>query len=156
MRMRGPAASRSAASSASVLRGSPKVRRSFAAGSTPRSSGSTARPASRRRSIDLHALLEHQPYRLAYWRTAFDEINYRRFFDVNDLGALRMEDPRVFAAAHGRVLRLIADGQITGLRIDHADGLLDPAAYFEHLDTGNHRGPVCAERRTGRHVLHRR
>jgi (1->4)-alpha-D-glucan 1-alpha-D-glucosylmutase len=81
----------------------------------------------------LHALLEHQPYRLAYWRTAFDEINYRRFFDVNELGALKMEDPRVFAAAHGRILRMIADGQITGLRIDHADGLLDPAAYFARL-----------------------
>ena len=81
----------------------------------------------------LHGLLEHQPYRLAYWRTAFDEINYRRFFDVNDLGALRMEDPRVFAAAHALVLRLIAEGRVTGLRIDHADGLLDPAAYFVRL-----------------------
>ena len=57
----------------------------------------------------LHELLEQQPYRLAHWRTAFDEINYRRFFDVNDLGALRMEDPRVFDAAHALVLRLIAE-----------------------------------------------
>jgi (1->4)-alpha-D-glucan 1-alpha-D-glucosylmutase len=82
----------------------------------------------------LHDLLEHQPYRLANWRTAFDEINYRRFFDVNDLGALRMEDPCVFASAHALVLRLIAEGQVTGLRIDHADGLLDPAAYFTRLE----------------------
>ena len=74
----------------------------------------------------LHELLEQQPYRLAHWKTAFDEINYRRFFDVNDLGAIRMEDPRVFNAAHRRVLQLIADHRVTGLRIDHPDGLLDP------------------------------
>ena len=81
----------------------------------------------------LHALLEQQAYRLAHWRTAFDEINYRRFFDVNDLGGLRMEDPRVFDAAHGRVLQWIAARQVTGLRIDHPDGLLDPASYFARL-----------------------
>jgi (1->4)-alpha-D-glucan 1-alpha-D-glucosylmutase len=81
----------------------------------------------------LHELLEQQPYRLAHWKTAFDEINYRRFFDINDLGALRMEDPRVFAATHGRILALIGDGLVTGLRIDHPDGLLDPATYFADL-----------------------
>jgi (1->4)-alpha-D-glucan 1-alpha-D-glucosylmutase len=81
----------------------------------------------------LHEVLERQVYRLAHWKSAFDEINYRRFFDVNDLGALRMEDPRVFAAAHARVIQWVREARITGLRIDHADGLLDPAAYFASL-----------------------
>ena len=82
----------------------------------------------------LHDLLDRQPYRVAHWKTAFDEINYRRFFDINDLGAIRMEDPRVFDAAHRKILQLIADGKVTGLRIDHPDGLLDPAAYFHRLE----------------------
>jgi (1->4)-alpha-D-glucan 1-alpha-D-glucosylmutase len=81
----------------------------------------------------LHDLLEHQAYRLAYWRTAFDEINYRRFFDVNELIALRMEDARVFQAAHGLLERLVAAGRITGFRVDHPDGLFDPAAYLDRL-----------------------
>jgi (1->4)-alpha-D-glucan 1-alpha-D-glucosylmutase len=81
----------------------------------------------------LHDLLERQPYRLAHWRTAFDEINYRRFFDVNDLGCLRIEDPRVFDAVHWSVRQWIANRQVTGLRIDHPDGLLDPTAYFARL-----------------------
>lgn len=81
----------------------------------------------------LHALLEDQVYRLAHWRTAFDEINYRRFFDVNDLGALRMEDPQVFEATHGLIRELIETGMITGVRVDHPDGLFDPAMYFQRL-----------------------
>jgi (1->4)-alpha-D-glucan 1-alpha-D-glucosylmutase len=81
----------------------------------------------------LHTLLEHQAYRLAYWRTAFDEINYRRFFDVNELAAVRMEDPRVFAAAHHLVMELVGRGLVTGLRVDHPDGLADPEEYFERL-----------------------
>ncbi len=81
----------------------------------------------------LHGLLEVQAYRLAYWRTAFDEINYRRFFDINDLAGLRMEDPRVFADTHTLLLDLIGEGIVTGIRIDHPDGLFDPAAYFESL-----------------------
>jgi (1->4)-alpha-D-glucan 1-alpha-D-glucosylmutase len=81
----------------------------------------------------LHALLEVGAYRLAYWRTAFDEINYRRFFDVNELAGLRMEDPRVFAATHALLLDLIAEGLVTGVRIDHPDGLFDPTAYFRSL-----------------------
>ncbi|MGH9176633.1 MAG: malto-oligosyltrehalose synthase, partial [Vicinamibacterales bacterium] len=81
----------------------------------------------------LHALLEVQPYRLAYWRTAFDEVNYRRFFDVNSLAGLRMEDPRVFAATHKLLLDFIAEGLITGVRLDHPDGLFDPEAYFQSL-----------------------
>lgn len=81
----------------------------------------------------LHDLLEHQPYRLAYWRSAFDEINYRRFFDINELAAVRMEDSQVFAEAHRLVLELIRDGLVTGLRLDHPDGLNDPEEYFERL-----------------------
>jgi (1->4)-alpha-D-glucan 1-alpha-D-glucosylmutase len=87
-----------------------------------------------RASFDpLHDLLEHQPYRLAYWRTAVDEINYRRFFDINELIGLRMEEAEVFDATHRRLRQLIASAQITGLRIDHPDGLFDPAEYFRRL-----------------------
>ncbi|HEV8554529.1 MAG TPA: malto-oligosyltrehalose synthase [Casimicrobiaceae bacterium] len=81
----------------------------------------------------LHALLEAQAYRLAYWRVASDEINYRRFFDVHDLAALRMENQAVFDATHAFILQLAAAGKIHGLRIDHPDGLYDPARYFEQL-----------------------
>src|SRR6185369_13206611 len=81
----------------------------------------------------LHALLEVEAYRLAYWRTAFHEINYRRFFDVNTLIGLRMEEPEVFAAAHALVVELVREGAITGLRIDHVDGLFDPRQYLERL-----------------------
>ncbi len=92
--------------------------------------GTQAQPGSFER---LHALLEAQAFRLAYWRVASDEINYRRFFDVNDLAALRMENEAVFDATHAFVLRLAAAGKIHGLRIDHPDGLSDPARYFERL-----------------------
>ncbi|TRX03307.1 malto-oligosyltrehalose synthase [Candidatus Methylobacter oryzae] len=83
---------------------------------------------------ELHALLEQQVYRLAYWRVAGDEINYRRFFDINELAGLRIEDEKVFAATHELILSLIAEGRIQGLRIDHADGLYDPVAYYQHLN----------------------
>jgi (1->4)-alpha-D-glucan 1-alpha-D-glucosylmutase len=86
------------------------------------------------RSFDaLDALLSSQPYRLAYWRVAADEINYRRFFDVNSLAALRTDREDVFRATHEKVLDIIAHGDVTGLRIDHPDGLLDPRAYLERL-----------------------
>ena len=81
----------------------------------------------------LDQLLDRQAYRLAYWRVASDEINYRRFFDINDLAALRMEDERVFEATHRLALRLLEEGKIDGLRIDHPDGLYDPARYFSRL-----------------------
>jgi len=81
----------------------------------------------------LHELLEAQAYRLAYWRTAAHEINYRRFFDINTLAGLRVEDPEVFDAIHKRLARLLEDGRVTGVRIDHPDGLFDPAKYFEML-----------------------
>jgi (1->4)-alpha-D-glucan 1-alpha-D-glucosylmutase len=81
----------------------------------------------------LHELLEVQAYRLAFWRTAADEINYRRFFDINDLAALRMEDPGVFEHTHRRVREWLARGDVNGLRIDHPDGLYAPKEYFERL-----------------------
>src|SRR5207244_774446 len=86
------------------------------------------------RSFDaLDGLLSDQAYRLAFWRVASEEINYRRFFDVNDLAAIRMELPKVFDAAHRLVFELIAAGAVTGLRIDHPDGLSLPNEYFEKL-----------------------
>ena len=84
---------------------------------------------------ELHELLEEQAYRLAYWRTAAHEINYRRFFDVNTLAGLRVEDPIVFDAIHKLLSRLVQEGRVTGIRIDHPDGLFDPARYFERLQT---------------------
>ena len=81
----------------------------------------------------LDALLANQAYRLANWRVAAEEINYRRFFDVNELAALRAEDPAVFAATHQLVLQLFAEGKVTGFRIDHIDGLYDPAGYLRRL-----------------------
>ncbi|MDP2431199.1 MAG: malto-oligosyltrehalose synthase [Pseudomonadota bacterium] len=81
----------------------------------------------------LHELIREQGYRLAYWRVAADEINYRRFFDINDLAALRMEDPAVFDATHHFILDLVAQGKVEGLRIDHPDGLYAPGEYFRHL-----------------------
>jgi len=86
------------------------------------------------RSFDLlEELLEQQCYRLAYWRVAPDEINYRRFFDVNGLAALSMEREEVFEATHGLILKLLAEGKASGLRIDHPDGLYDPALYLRRL-----------------------
>jgi (1->4)-alpha-D-glucan 1-alpha-D-glucosylmutase len=83
---------------------------------------------------ELHALLEQQVYRLAYWRAAGYEINYRRFFDINELAGLRVEDEKVFDAIHQFVLSLIQQGKTQGLRIDHADGLYDPVAYYHRLN----------------------
>jgi (1->4)-alpha-D-glucan 1-alpha-D-glucosylmutase len=81
----------------------------------------------------LDMLLDDQAYRLAYWRVAAEEINYRRFFDINDLAAVRTEDPAVFTAIHQLPLRLLAEGRVTGLRIDHVDGLYDPPGYLRRL-----------------------
>lgn len=83
----------------------------------------------------LEGLLEGQTYRLCHWRVAADEINYRRFFDINELAALRVEDPEVFAAAHAMVLTCLERGWVTGLRIDHPDGLLDPEQYLFDLQS---------------------
>ncbi len=81
----------------------------------------------------LHQLLEHQHYRLADWRTAADDINWRRFFDINELGALRAERDDVFEATHSKIFDLISRGLIDGLRIDHIDGLANPRAYCRKL-----------------------
>ncbi len=78
----------------------------------------------------LHLLIEAQAYRLAFWRVASDEINYRRFFDINDLAGLRMENDEVFDATHQFLLQLIQEGKLDGLRLDHPDGLYDPEAYL--------------------------
>ncbi|MEJ2566337.1 MAG: malto-oligosyltrehalose synthase [Gammaproteobacteria bacterium] len=81
----------------------------------------------------LHELLEAQGYRLAHWRVAADDINYRRFFNINDLAGLCVESAEVFAATHDFVFELFAAGDVNGLRIDHPDGLYDPAEYFARL-----------------------
>ena len=81
----------------------------------------------------LDSILADQNYRLAYWRVASEEVNYRRFFDINELAAIRMEDPRVFEATHTLVLDLVASGAVTGLRLDHTDGLYEPQVYFRLL-----------------------
>ncbi|MGD0229646.1 MAG: malto-oligosyltrehalose synthase [Syntrophorhabdales bacterium] len=86
------------------------------------------------RSFDLlDRLLQDQAFRLCDWRVATEEINYRRFFDVNDLAAIRVEDPLVFHETHKLVFRLIREGKVTGLRVDHPDGLYDPSGYFHRL-----------------------
>lgn len=82
----------------------------------------------------LHALLERQHYRLAHWRTDL-EVNYRRFFDINEMVALRTEDPEVFEAVHALYIALLDDDALDGLRIDHIDGLGSPRAYLERLRT---------------------
>ncbi|MFI8461286.1 malto-oligosyltrehalose synthase [Kitasatospora sp. NPDC085464] len=84
-------------------------------------------------SLPLPELLARQWYRLAWWRLARTELNYRRFFTVNELIALRVEDPEVFAATHGVLLRLHAEGVLDGFRIDHPDGLADPRGYLRRL-----------------------
>ena len=81
----------------------------------------------------FRALLDAQHYRLTSWRRGPSEINYRRFFDVNDLAALRQEDPEVFAETHAFILSLVEEGTIDGLRVDHVDGLLDPLGYLTRL-----------------------
>jgi (1->4)-alpha-D-glucan 1-alpha-D-glucosylmutase len=84
-------------------------------------------------TLALHHLLERQHYRLGHWRLASSDINYRRFFDVNSLAGLRVEDAGTFDATHRLVRRLIAEGKLHGLRLDHIDGLRDPAQYFVRL-----------------------
>jgi len=86
------------------------------------------------KSFDLlDRLLNEQAYRLSYWQAASHEINYRRFFNINDLAAIRTEDKNVFELYHDLIFRLIQDGKVQGLRIDHPDGLYDPPEYFRRL-----------------------
>ncbi|NUU38512.1 malto-oligosyltrehalose synthase [Pseudomonas sp. C2B4] len=110
----------------------------------------------------LHNLLERQSYRLASWRTAADDINWRRFFDINELGGLRVERPAVFEATHAKIFQLVADGLLDGLRIDHIDGLADPRGYcrklrrrVDRLAPGRHL-PIYVEKILGEgETLHR-
>ncbi|MGH2820622.1 MAG: malto-oligosyltrehalose synthase, partial [Actinomycetota bacterium] len=81
----------------------------------------------------MRALLERQHYLLAYWRAAFDKLNYRRFFAINELVALRMEGPQAFAEVHGLILQLVRAGKLEGVRVDHVDGLAAPRSYLERL-----------------------
>ena len=97
------------------------------------------------RSFDrMDALIEAQAYRLSFWRVAAEEINYRRFFDINQLAAIRVELPVVFAAVHNFLWKLLAEGKITGVRIDHPDGLYNPREYFQRLQEGYAR--ACGQR----------
>jgi (1->4)-alpha-D-glucan 1-alpha-D-glucosylmutase len=93
--------------------------------------GNPADPAS---FEELHELVKAQAFRLANWRVASDDINYRRFFDTNDLAGICTENEKVFEATHRFVLSLMAAGKVDGLRLDHPDGLYDPAQYFERLE----------------------
>jgi (1->4)-alpha-D-glucan 1-alpha-D-glucosylmutase len=112
-----------------LMERSPEVREHIEA-TVAETNGSPGEPS----SFDaLDALLEAQAYRLSYWRVAGDEINYRRFFDINDLAALRMNERAVFDSTHALIFELIEAGRIQGLRIDHSDGLYDPEAYFDAL-----------------------
>ena len=92
-----------------------------------------AGPDRPRQTLALHHLLERQHYKLGHWRLASSDINYRRFFDVNSLAGLRVEDADTFEATHRLVKRLIGEGKLQGLRLDHIDGLRDPAQYFQRL-----------------------
>ena len=92
--------------------------------------GTPADPAS---FEELHELIKAQTFRLANWRVASDDINYRRFFDTNDLASICVESETVFQATHRLVLSLLADCKVDGFRVDHPDGLYDPAQYFERL-----------------------
>ena len=83
---------------------------------------------------ELNALIQDQNWRAAHFRVAADDINYRRFFDINDLAGLRMELPEVLEPAHSLVLKLVSEGKLDGLRIDHVDGLLNPKHYLQWLD----------------------
>ncbi len=98
----------------------------------------------------LDALLEAQAYRLAHWSVAGSQLSYRRFFDITTLVAIRNEEPDVFDATHARVLELVGDGAIDGLRVDHVDGLRDPEAYLARLRAraGEH-SPVSSSQRGG-------
>ncbi|WP_175711713.1 malto-oligosyltrehalose synthase [Burkholderia ambifaria] len=123
-------------------RGGPRVAaahaalRDYAAAQGPHAFDAILRGADPRRARSracLHRLLERQHYRLAWWRTAADELNWRRFFDIATLAAVRVEDDAVFDAVHALPLGLHAAGYIDGLRVDHVDGLADPRAYCRRL-----------------------
>ena len=103
------------------------------------------------RSFDrLEQLLAVQAYRLSYWRVAAEQINYRRFFEINDLAAIRIEEPEVLAAVHGKPLELLKKGWVTGLRVDHVDGLREPRRYLDELRAKTEGAYVVVEKILGR------
>jgi (1->4)-alpha-D-glucan 1-alpha-D-glucosylmutase len=124
---------------------SPAVARQVAE-SAKRLSGVVGDPAS---FAGLEELLEAQAYRPSFWRVASDEINYRRFFDINELAALNTEREDVFAAVHEKVFQWVGAGRVDGLRIDHPDGLFDPKEYLDRLQ-------LYARLATARHLLEAR
>jgi len=120
-----------------------ELRPAFAGGAGERgdAAGVAAGPGAHQRrggrcaefSIACHGLLEQQPYRLAFWAVSCEEIQLPEIFDINDLAGLRMENAEVFAATHGLIRRLLARGEVTGLRIDHCDGMFNPRQYLIRL-----------------------
>ncbi|MGZ4638185.1 MAG: malto-oligosyltrehalose synthase [Actinomycetes bacterium] len=96
--------------------------------------------------LPMEQLLDRQFYRLAHWRVGDEELNYRRFFDIDTLVAIRVEDPRVFAETHAVLLALVAEGRVDGLRIDHPDGLAAPRDYMRRLHTATDGAWVVAEK----------
>ncbi|MGW0231067.1 malto-oligosyltrehalose synthase [Actinopolymorpha singaporensis] len=96
--------------------------------------------------LPLDELLDMQFYRLAFWRIADEELNYRRFFDIDTLAAIRAEDPTVFAASHDLLIRLHREGKVDGYRIDHPDGLADPRGYLRRLAAATGDAWVAAEK----------
>lgn len=133
---------------AALVSGSREVKRALAA-ALHRYNGT---PGDAQSFDALEALLARQSYRLSYWRVAADEINYRRFFDVNELAAIRVEETKVFTEVHELVFELIRAGAVRGLRIDHVDGLFNPAAYLKDLQRGCARAlrQARGESKTGR------
>jgi (1->4)-alpha-D-glucan 1-alpha-D-glucosylmutase len=99
-----------------------------------------------RSSTEIDALLERQNYRLAFWKTAVQELDYRRFFDINTLISLRMEDLRVFEDSHRLILKWVSEGVLDGLRVDHPDGLRDPLEYFKRLHQAVPGGWIVVEK----------
>ena len=114
---------------AELCQRSPEIVASIAT-TTNAINGNPADPAS---FEELHELIKAQTFRLANWRVASDDINYRRFFDTNDLAGISVENEAVFEATHQLVLALVSQGKVDGLRIDHPDGLYDPKQYLERL-----------------------
>ena len=109
------------------------------------------------RSFDrLEQLLAGQAYRVAYWKIGYEEINYRRFFDINELVGVRVEHPEAFTARHRTIFELVGEGKVTGLRVDHIDGLNDPLGYLRRLQGGTAEEPaeqtiyILAEKSLGR------
>ena len=99
---------------------------------------------------DLDALLSQQAFRLAYWKIGYEEINYRRFFDINELVGLRVESPPVFEDANRKILELARSGKVTGLRVDHIDGLWAPECFLKRLQAGTEGLYIVVEKILGR------